>query len=321
MFKRVGNGRFVITSGPDADLNGSREAASQTISTDVPSWVTKKNNPEPEVSKKYEINGSVFTSTGQWNIDVTEAIIKNDLEQIRGLLEKRPEIKNDPYELGTFMLVSGLYGHISLVEEFIKLGADVNASIPKYGLGQQHLISAVLTKNPDFVSALIKAGANPNIEDRRDPLLIFAVKQGNPDVVKALIQSPEINIEGKLRPWHFKTALMCAAKSGNIEIAKLLLEAGANVENKTRRGRTALDKAIKAGHKDVANLIRGYKKKRNPELVEDSKVEDEISEPHSEPDKEEGWFSPGTRNVLTSWATIGGIACIILVYHKYFRKK
>ena len=53
------------------------------------------------------------------------------------------------------------------------------------------------------------------------------------------------------------TALMYAAGGGNLEVVKLLLQKGANVDAKTRSGWTALTWAAWSGSSDVVKLLEG----------------------------------------------------------------
>jgi ankyrin repeat protein len=52
------------------------------------------------------------------------------------------------------------------------------------------------------------------------------------------------------------TPLLWAAKNGQIEVVKLLLEKGANSEAKDKSDRTALMLAVANGKTDVAALLR-----------------------------------------------------------------
>jgi ankyrin repeat protein len=55
------------------------------------------------------------------------------------------------------------------------------------------------------------------------------------------------------------TPLMCAAAWGNIEVAKLLLENGADWARKDRIGASAEDIAVEKGEDHVADLIHAYR--------------------------------------------------------------
>ena len=59
-----------------------------------------------------------------------------------------------------------------------------------------------------------------------------------------------------------QTALMCASLKGRKEVARLLLENGADINVKTTKGYTALSIATDQGHTDVADLIL----EKNPDL-------------------------------------------------------
>ncbi len=58
-----------------------------------------------------------------------------------------------------------------------------------------------------------------------------------------------------LRDDHNQTALMCASLKGHKEVVRLLLESGADINVKTKKGYTALSIATDRGHSEVADLI------------------------------------------------------------------
>ena len=72
-------------------------------------------------------------------------------------------------------------------------------------------------------------------------LFIRACSTGKPDVVRELVgagQPPDT------RDKYGLTGLIWAGRKGQIEVAKVLLAAGADLEGKDRRGRTAIFHAI-----------------------------------------------------------------------------
>ncbi|NIN67511.1 MAG: ankyrin repeat domain-containing protein, partial [Anaerolineae bacterium] len=54
------------------------------------------------------------------------------------------------------------------------------------------------------------------------------------------------------------TPLHKAAFGGNVELARLLLERGADVAAMTDDGRTPLDIAIERGHAELADVLRRH---------------------------------------------------------------
>jgi ankyrin repeat protein/beta-lactamase regulating signal transducer with metallopeptidase domain len=85
--------------------------------------------------------------------------------------------------------------------------------------------------------------------------LTTAVRSGNIDSVRLQLSASDVN-KPNFTSW---TALMEAVKTGNVEIAKLLLEHQANPELRSNQGRTALWIAAYYGHTDVIMLLLNRK--------------------------------------------------------------
>ena len=78
---------------------------------------------------------------------------------------------------------------VSQVQEFLDLGADVNAR-GEYGLTP--LMNAALWKsNPEVISLLLKAGAEVNAKDEHGwtPLMWAVMSYENPGVISALLKA------------------------------------------------------------------------------------------------------------------------------------
>jgi len=82
--------------------------------------------------------------------------------------------------------------------------------------------------------------------------LICAAAKGYIDIVKMLLSSgADVNLSNN-DGW---TALTCAAAKGYIEIVKTLLSSGADVNHSDKFGRNALKLATEAKRNDVVNLL------------------------------------------------------------------
>ncbi|MGO9568404.1 MAG: ankyrin repeat domain-containing protein [Desulfomonilaceae bacterium] len=57
---------------------------------------------------------------------------------------------------------------------------------------------------------------------------------------------------------HGWTALMEAAKTGHLDVVKLLLDEGADVNAKDNYGWTALKIAEEDGHKEIVELLKAH---------------------------------------------------------------
>ena len=119
-------------------------------------------------------------------------------------------------------------------------------------------------KSAEVVHALIKEGADVNIEDNAlgTPLYHF-VEKGNLEVVKELLangadvdrNAPIYFATEKGRTPIHLAPIHLAVKMGNLELVKALIDAGADV-NAFWAGQTPLSIALDKGHAEVAKLLR-----------------------------------------------------------------
>jgi len=104
------------------------------------------------------------------------------------------------------------------------------------------------------VREYLEAGYDPNaVNVRGDTLLTVAAYNGRAEVVAALLANTETRVD--LRNRMGFTALTAAAMKGEVEIARVLLDAGANVEGDNAGGRTPLMFAAMFGRTDAARLL------------------------------------------------------------------
>jgi ankyrin repeat protein len=163
-----------------------------------------------------------------------------------------------------------------MVERLMQAGANPNATLER---GKTALMECARTGDLRAVKALLARGADVN---RKEPLhdqtaLMWAISQQHPDVVEALLEvgadvharsraypqtvtSERQRITGreKLSYEVFKggsTALLFAARVGDVESARLLLRAGANVEDALADGSSALLVASYSGQQAVGQLL------------------------------------------------------------------
>ena len=128
---------------------------------------------------------------------------------------------------------------------------------------------------PDVVEQLLAKGANPNAHGTRgQTALMWAVSQKHPDVVKVLLaHHADIQLRsdvwsevmavpphGYLRynkaiPHGGETALMFAARVGDLDSAKLLVAAGANVNDADAWGVSATTLAAHSGFRDLVEFL------------------------------------------------------------------
>lgn len=152
----------------------------------------------------------------------------------------------------------------SVVRLLLQLGEDVNAISDQ---GDTALYSACASQQLEVVQVLLEAGADVNLTSSRRHPLIAACSTINVELTNLLVRSgadvncSNINNETCLHvvinAYSSTTAdLQDALKLNNaLNIIKLLLEVGANVNARTSQAETALYRASKAGHQDIVSIL------------------------------------------------------------------
>src|SRR6266850_1177135 len=142
-----------------------------------------------------------------------------------------------PGAWGADLLDAVRKGDHKAVRALLENGADVNAKESRGG--QTALMWAVANKYPEIVKLLVEHGANVRARSKGDftPLL-FAAQQGDVESGRLLLEAgADVN---ENRKKDRMTALMVAAAGGNNEFSVLLLDKGANPHLIDEIGYTAL---------------------------------------------------------------------------------
>ena len=106
------------------------------------------------------------------------------------------------------------------------------------------------------VANLLKTPLNPDgrCAHRDSPPIWHAAQQGHLEVVRLLIEAGA-DMNAKDAQYHEDTALLVAARGGHLEVVRLLVEAGADMNAANARGATALLVAAQQGHLEVVRLL------------------------------------------------------------------
>jgi hypothetical protein len=110
----------------------------------------------------------------------------------------------------------------------------------------------------DVVAVLLRLGIDPNIQDRGGHTPLYCVAnecatETGPEVVRMLVRAgADVNAcSGVTRT----TALHMAARRGYLEIARALLDCGAPIEARDRKGDTPLQRAMNCRRDRVSQLL------------------------------------------------------------------
>jgi ankyrin repeat protein len=163
-------------------------------------------------------------------------------------------------------------GDAAMMEALLKAGADPNFT---YGSGETPLMLAARTGNLNAVKLLIDRGANVNGADEFKGYtpLMFAATENQPEVAKLLIERGA-HVNAASRRFEFgelksasggalmeraeggMTPLQYAAREGNVEVGRVLILAGADVNAPEPQHKfTPMLIAIYNGKYDFASLL------------------------------------------------------------------
>ena len=143
----------------------------------------------------------------------------------------------------TVLMMCARSGAAAAVKSLVMRGADVNAKEPLHG--QTALMWAVAARRPDVVKVLLEAGADIYARSRSFPQTVTGEetqRAGREELNYTVFRGGS-------------TALLFAARVGDVESARLLLAAGANVNDALPDGAPALTVAAHSGQGPTALLL------------------------------------------------------------------
>ena len=167
----------------------------------------------------------------------------------------------------------------ALAERLLAAGADPNAALES---GETALMAAARAGSLEAVNALLAAGARVNATEstRGQSALMWAVANRHPAITRALLEhGADIGARSRTRRRVYNmggsrsagsasrgialedvaeggsTALLFAARSGDLDSARLLVAAGADVHDTAADGNIALNIAAHSGHGSLAAFL------------------------------------------------------------------
>jgi ankyrin repeat protein len=214
------------------------------------------------------------------------AVSSGDTAITKMLLAKGADAKARDEANETLLMLAGRYGDGAMASALIAAGADINYVEPQFG--QDALMIAVRAGRPSVVEALVKAGAELNHQTPPGPeptvrapgagggstgegmirsgvppegqrlagtgkltALLYAARDGQLEAARALIKG---GAKLELADYNDITPLLMAISNDHFDVAKLLVEAGANVNAADWYGRTPLWAAVESRNRDVSSV-------------------------------------------------------------------
>ena len=202
------------------------------------------------------------------------AVERDDLETIEALLGAGADV-NAANDYGvTPISLACTNRNATVVKKLLVAGADPNAAT---SMGETALMTCARTSSADAVAALFDHGAsnvNAREESHGQTALMWAVTQEDPEVVRLLLgHGADVRArsashllpswlgtgnafeETVMLPHRGSTPLLFAARYGRIDSVRLLLDAGADVNETAPNGESALVMASFSGQGRFAAFL------------------------------------------------------------------
>jgi ankyrin repeat protein len=206
---------------------------------------------------------------------------RDDLDMADQLIRAGARVTARTREGVTPLQLAATNGSAAMIDRLIKAGADANA--PLSAGGDTALMMAARTGKTDAIRVLVEAGGNVNAKESwgGTTALMWAVSEGHADAARMLIGGgADVNarsnyvaaangrgFEGRTPVGNrtdpkaeefasgWLTPLTLAAREGDVEMARVLVSANADVNAAAGDGKTALAVAIFNGNYDVASFL------------------------------------------------------------------
>ncbi|EFQ29547.1 uncharacterized protein GLRG_04691 [Colletotrichum graminicola M1.001] len=209
-------------------------------------------------------NGAQVNSSDTWEYAVFKtplafAVLLNSLEMVEFLMVKGASVNYVPQEADSPLYTAAYYSiDIKIAEFLLERKVDIHWQNPK---GWTAIHAAY--DSPKYVTLFLESGADVNKMSDSGTVLMMSARWDFPDVLRCLLaHRPLPNLDLKFdynpeSPSYGDTALVMAVKSGSHECASLLLEAGAEVNDKLKDARFILQ------HADLDDSETAYKMMRD----------------------------------------------------------
>lgn len=158
----------------------------------------------------------------------------------------------------TALHIAVVQGELAVVSTLIELLLWAHRGLDIYNnLRQTPLHLAVITKQPDMVKALLKAGADPAALDRNgQTALHLCCEYDQRDCLSLVLSPSSISTCLEIRNYEGLSALHLAVLQGCKDLARMLLDAGADINAMdVKSGQSPLMHAVEGNNADMVYFL------------------------------------------------------------------
>ena len=240
-------------------------AATNGLKGSVPLWLASGSG-DLEAVKRQLVNGADVNGKDPFYKvpSLIWAARNGRLEIVQLLIAKGADVNIRLGSGRTALTFAAANGHVDVVKFLMDKGADKSASIERDSSLQYDALSlSVARGNIALTRLLLEKGAkiDRTYYGKEGATLLHQVRGSNGAAIARLLIKNGASVDGRgfysdgSTPYRDKTPLMQAARNGEVEVAKVLLENGANVEAKDEDGDNPLRLAARNGHVEVVSLL------------------------------------------------------------------
>ncbi len=237
-----------------------------------PIVIAAKNGDKEALRALIQKKSDVNAADNDGSTALLWTVYHDDLESTDLLIKSGANVNAATDDGVTPLWQASLNGNSAIVKRLLDAGANPNAALLS---GETPVMVASRSGHAEAAELLLDKGAKPDARGTRgQTALMWAASQKHPDVVKVLIaHHADLNLKSdrydevmavpphgylpynKAIPHGNETALMFAARVGDFESVKLLLAAGANVNDADAWGVSAVTLSEHSGFTDLTVFL------------------------------------------------------------------